>query len=324
MPLRRPLPSASLVLFALLPGALCAENWTLGISQSLEEPTDGASRGLHFGVDPLDFFPASNSEGNVPVASVTHLYRFESDFDSLPGDISSHEFSVFAPVLPLSYDRLRLGVAVSYRANWFDTSDPLLLPDDTLHAIRLPMIGVYDISDRWLAGAMVMPGYAGDGSSFSDGFSILSALAVGYNYSPRLQLFGGVLYAHGFDETTILPGIGLIWKPADSWSVALLPPFASVSYRFGDDWIFSLVGRYDGPTWNVEADDSGPERDILMREIRVGLKVERRLANRVWAFVMGGANFGRRMEIESLSNTSLQEDDLDAGLFLQGGLNLRF
>lgn len=287
-------------------------------------PLTGQTSGLHFGIDPISFFGSHSQSGGVPVGTARYTHRFETDFDTLPGDLSSHEANFFAPLLPLSYDRFRLIAAASYRVNWFDTSAPLLLPDDTLHAFRLPVVGLYDLSDKWLLGGLVMPGYSGDGSEFDDGFSLLSGLVAGYKHSESLKFFAGAMYSHGFDEDLVFPGVGFMWRATDDLSVSLLPPWASVSYRFGEDWIFSLFGRYDSATWNVESDAAGPARDINIREFRTGLRVERRLANLIWLNLAGGVSLARRMEIETTSSTSLQEDDIDPGAFIQAGLNFRY
>jgi hypothetical protein len=286
----------------------------------------GQTSALHFGIDPMSFFEsrADISARGTPVGMAHYTHRFEADFDSLPGDISSHETNLLTPLLPLSYDRFRFLAAASYRVNWFDTSSPILLPDDTLHSVRLPVGVIYEVSDRWLASGFAMPGYSGDGSDFSDGFSILSTILFGYKHSERLRFFAGGVYFHGFDEDNLFPGLGLLWDATDDLSVMLLPPWAALNYRFGEDWLFSLFGRYEKPTWNVEADSAGPSRDISMRELRAGLRVERRIANRFWLSLAGGVSFARQMEVETTSGTSLQKSDIDPGAFIQTGFTFRY
>lgn len=283
-----------------------------------------AANGLHIGVDPIRFFSSGSGNGGAAVGNARYMQRFESGFDSLPEDISSHELSLFAPILPLSYDRLRVVTFASYRANWFDTTTPTLVPDDVLHSLQLPVVALYDISDQWMVGGMVMPGVSGDLSSGSDGFSILSALGVGYSHSDSLKFFVGALHSYGFDENRFLPGAGFMWRASAKLSVNVLPPLARVSYDYSEDYKISLFARYDSPTWNVEADAAGPARDINIREIRAGLRLERRLSDQFWAFIAGGVSFGRRLEVETLGSTSLRESDIDPGAFVQGGLNLRF
>jgi hypothetical protein len=280
--------------------------------------------GLHLGIDPISFFSSDSGGDGVPVVNARYMHRFDSDFDSLAGEISSDEFSVITPILPLTYDRLRVAAFASYRANWIDTSTPTLIPDDTLHALRLPVVAAYELSDKWLLGGMVMPGLSGDLENADDGFSILSILGVGYGYSDRLKIFAGALHSYGFDENHFFPGAGFLWQASDDLSVSVLPPFASVTYSGWEDYKLSLFGRYDSPTWNVEADAAGPDRDINLRELRVGLRLERRLTEKSWAYLGTGFTFARRLEIETTSSSSLQEDDIDPGLFLQGGLSLRF
>ena len=41
-------------------------------------------------------------------------------------------------------------------------------------------------------------------------------------------------------------------------------PIGGVSYSVNPNWMLSLYGEYDSPTWRVKADGSGPSRDISM------------------------------------------------------------
>jgi hypothetical protein len=255
---------------------------------------------------------------------VSYRHEFEADFDTLPGDVSVDEGSIFLPILPLSNGDWRLITFLNYRVTSFDTSVPNLLPRDTLHSISLPVTLLYDYSDKWAFGGMVMPALSGDLSDAGDAFSFSAAVGAGYAQNPNLRWFGGVFYSSGFGEDLLVPGLGVMWRPANDWTVNILPPLANVSWRFHEDYFLSLVGRYQSTTWNVEADAAGPDRDVNVRGLRLALALERRVAEHIWASLAVGYVFGREMEIENLGDTTLQKDDIDAAPFVQGGLNLRF
>ena len=107
-----------------------------------------------------------------------------------------------------------------------------------------------------------------------------------------------------------------MWNPTPDLSVNILPPFATVSWRFREDYMLSMFARYESATWNVDADNAGPARDVNMSSARAGLRLERRMTEHLWAQVSAGYSFGREMEIENLSNNTLQKDDIDSSPFV--------
>lgn len=97
-----------------------------------------------------------------------------------------------------------------------------------------------------------------------------------------------------------------------------------MDYKKVDRILFSrrlILFKYGSRT-NVDA--LGPDRDIKVSSMRVGLKVEHRFNDLCWAYLAGGLSFARNLEIEDLQSNSLQEDDIDAAPFVQFGLNLRY
>ncbi len=313
----------TLVLSALAV-ALSPVSLYAGVSTPAEPmDTSSASSGWHYGTDTIDFFEGAGLRG-MPIGEMSFTSVFDGDYDNLPGKVSANEFSVFAPILPLSNGRLRFLAYLSYTATEFDTSVPNLLPTDTLHSLSMPIALLYDQSDKWMFGAMIMPGISGDMENTNDAFSFSAFAGFGYKAAPNLRWLGGVFYTDGFGDDLIVPGVGVMWNPSPDWSVTVLPPFAEVSWRFQENYLLSLFARYSSTTWNVENDAAGPNRDVNMTSTRVGLRLERRLSELLWAQVSAGYVLGREMQIESPGNTTLQKDDIDPAPFVQIGLNLRY
>lgn len=301
---------------------LCPAAMSAGELPSMAPASTPAS-GWHFGMDPMDFMSGSGRDG-FPAGRLSYTHVFDADYDNLPGEVSVNEFSLFAPILPLSNGPLRVVAFLGYSATTFDTSVPNLLPEDTLHSISLPVAVLYEMSDKWLLGGMVIPELSGDLDNTSDAFSLSAFAGFGYRPSPNIRWFGGVFYSDGFGDDFIAPGIGLIWTPSPEWTVNLLPPVASVNWQFSEDYYLSMFARFESTTWNVSADSAGPDRDVQMSSTRVGLSLERRVSENLWAQVSAGYSLGREMEIENLNNSNLQEDDIDPAPFVQIGLNLRY
>ncbi|MGD9420253.1 MAG: DUF6268 family outer membrane beta-barrel protein [Verrucomicrobiota bacterium JB025] len=286
---------------------------------------DALTGSAAIGTSPLRF-GRRNSDSELPgysFAGIKYNHTFAADFDSLPGDVSSDEFSATFPILPLDFDQFRLFALGRYSATRYNTSDSNLLTLDTLHRFRLPVIFLHDISDKWIWGAMLMPGFSGNQSS-SDDLTIAAALGFGYAFSDEFLLFAGGYYSYGFHDHFAVPGIGFIWRPDPLWEVSVLGPMGAVNYRIHENWTLSLFGEYKSPTWHVGADSLGPDRDIEMSALQLGLKAEYHLGGIFWASLAGGYSVFRNMEIEDNDNHTLLDEDLDPAPFVEAGLKLRF
>jgi hypothetical protein len=106
--------------------------------------------------------------------------------------------------------------------------------------------------------------------------------------------------------------------------VFLLPPTGGVSYSIDDRTVLSLIGSYDSGRWNIAADGAGPERNVYVRNVRAGVKLERHLFGLAWGYLHGGYSFLRKLEIDDQDENSLVDEDIKPGPFLQVGLNARF
>jgi len=261
------------------------------------------------------------------VGTAAYTHKFTSDFDDKSlGDVSSDIFSIWAPFLALNREQYHLFAWINYGTNKYKVGNNTslnMLPESTMQSIYMPVVFIHDISEKWLWGGMVMPTYSGTGSN-SDNFAISGAAGVGYTYSPQLQLFGGVYYYNGFNDDLLLPGAGFIWRPNERWEVTLLPPIGGVSYSINDNLLVSLYGQYESPTWHAEADDLGPKRDVNMKSLRIGLKLEYNIHEWFWAYAAGGLSMGQSLEVENSNNDTLQKSDIDASPYVQVGLNIRF
>ena len=259
------------------------------------------------------------------VGTAYHLHQFKSDFEDGGGDLRSDDFSLWTPVLPVNLGDFHLFGFASYRATWFRSSLPELLPGNDLNVFRFPVAFVHDVSERWMWGGFVMPGYGGAASSWnSEGFSLSALLGAAYAWSPRFNLGAGVLYYTGFNQSYVAPGVGFTWRPVDDWELFLIPPSAGITCSINEKTLLSAGGTYDSARWNFAADGAAPERNIHIRRVRVGLKLERQIGGPVWGYVSGGYSLFRKLEIEDRDGTLLREEDIEPAPYVQVGVNARF
>lgn len=279
-----------------------------------------------FGVPNIEFFSRESHSTNLPsypAGTLSYTYDFETDFDESPGDISSQELSFWAPIAGFNMGDHHIIAAFGYNATKFDTSEETPLTEDWLHDFYLPVGYVYELSDKWIIGGMAMPGYTGDLNS-SDNFGFYAAAGAGYSFCPEFQLAAGVFYSTGYGEDDLIPGIQFMWNPNEQWELYLLGPILGASYSVSETTIVGLTAQVSSPTWNVEADSTGPDRDIEVSEIRVGLKVEHQLSEYFWATASAGYLFAREIDIEDEKDREILKEDIDSGAYARFGINLRF
>lgn len=318
------LPSI-LLLSSLTLSSLHAGDWAQDLTNS-PDPGSPARKQNVFGAPDLKF--GRNAAGSMlpgyTVGTVAYRHQFETDFDSLPGEVSSDQVSFAMPILPLNFGNLHIIAALLYEGTKFNTTGNTMLTEHTLHDISLPVVFLNDRSEKWIWGGMVMPSFSGDLTS-SNNFSISAAAGVGYAFSPTLTLAGGVYYSHGIDDDNLfIPGVVFTWRPNEKMEVFFFGVTGGVSYAINESWIVSLYGEYNPAEWHVEADKTGPDRNIEVDTFDIGLKLEHRISELFWIRASGGYSFARELTIENLSGSTIQESDIDAGPFVQAGLNLRF
>jgi len=258
------------------------------------------------------------------VGTLNYAHRFAGDFDSLAGDITSDEFRFWTPIAAFNRGEYHLFAWLGYGADKYYTSFPSLMTKHTLQSAKMPIVFLDDVSENWLWGVMVMPEYSGTESS-SDNFAVSVAGGVGYSVNDNLELFAGVYYFHGFGSDTVIPGAAFIWRPIRQVEVYLLPPMGGISYSVNENFFLSLYGQYDSPDWHVEADKVGPDRDISVSGLRLGLKAEYHIYGLAWAYAAAGYTVFREYDVDFVdSAVSMEKSDIDPSPYIEFGFNARF
>lgn len=321
-------PITSLAFLALGLASLITSPLSAGdsVADTLAPASDtNADKQKWFGPPHIQF-ARQNSDSQLPgyaVGTVNYMHQFTADFDDMPGDVSSDSFNLWVPIAGFNNDNYHLFAWFNYGATKYNTSEPSLLTEHTLESIYMPVVFIHDISEQWIWGAMVMPSYSGAQSN-SDNFAISAAAGVGYSYNDSLELFAGAYYYNGFGEEYIIPGLAFIWRPAPRWEAYLLPPVGGISYNVNERLFVSLIGQYSSPTWHVTDDRDGPDRDINISSLRIGLKAEFNVYKKIWAFASAGVVLGQELDIENSKDHSIEESDIDTAGYVRAGFNYRF
>ncbi|MFC4992370.1 DUF6268 family outer membrane beta-barrel protein [Rubritalea tangerina] len=283
--------------------------------------------GFYIGAPHLEFFTRSQSTTtDLPgyfVAYAGYQHQFASDFDSLPGDVKSDEFSFLAPVLPLNYNDWHLISFLYYTQLEFKTSSPNLLPNTNLHSINLPIAIVKEHGHEWISGAFVMPSWNGDFDA-GDNDGIAAGAGLGYVFNPDFRFLVGAYYSHYYGNDFLIPVVQLIYRPCTDVEAYILGPIAGVSYSVNEDCFLGLSARFSSPTWKVKADQYGPERTINVGKVNLAFRAEHRLYKNIWGGIDLGYSFARSLKVEDLNNNTLQESDIKPGPFASISINYRY
>jgi hypothetical protein len=260
---------------------------------------------------------------NYFIGFAGYQHKFEADYDDLDGNISSDEFSLLAPLLPVNYGDWHLISFLYYTNTQFETNGFPLIPESNLHSINLPIALLKEHGHRWISGAFVMPSWNGDFEA-SDNDGIAAAAGVGYVFNPDFRFLLGAYYSEYFGNDFFIPAIQLIYRPCTNVEAYILGPIAGISYSINDDWFVGTNLRFSSPTWKVEADSDGPERTINATRINWALRTEHRLYKNIWGSFECGYTFGRQVKVEDIDNNTLQESDIEPGPFVGLNVNYRF
>jgi hypothetical protein len=195
------------------------------------------------------------------------------------------------------------------------------LPDvpEHLYDLSFEMTAGMPLGEDWIVMAAVSPGVFTDFSGGAgDTFRIPVRLLAFYKWSDALTVAGGVLYLDRKD-VSLLPAVGLSYKPNDHFHVELWFPRPKISWRYlkrpaFERWVY-VVGEFGGGSWGVERDDGRPDT-FSYRDYRAMVGVEQRAENGLSWYSEAGLIFNRSYELDQ-ANTSV---DLDNTAGMQFGI----
>lgn len=263
--------------------------------------------------------PALLGFGPPGFSSVVTVSR-AMDFSNGGGAVDYTDGRALLPVWAHeTEDGTVFGATLAYGWASLDASGALGLPRQNLHTLELQLTAAHfpKGDEGWMGLAIVSPGLATDFKSVSsDDFAFSAIVVAGYQFSPRFTLSAAAFYAHSIGEDTVVPGIGVVWRPNDHWIVQLTPPIGAVGWSPSKDWTFSLSAYPSGGAWGV--DQAGQDRNIEAIQLegwRAGLGVERRVGDHLRLSAQVGMNFGGQLELRDRNGGVLFSRDLDSSPF---------
>jgi hypothetical protein len=160
------------------------------------------------------------------------------------------------------------------------------------------------------------PGWYSDFQQ-SDGDAFrMGARAVGaFTCTPEIQAVAGLAFLDRFD-VSILPVGGVIWMPSPDRRYELLIPRPKAAWRLDEGcefgrWVY-IAGEFGGGMWAIER-ANGREDQMVYRDYRLVLGLERTTCDGLYTRIEAGYVFGRKIEYNSG-----RENELDPTLMVRG------
>ncbi|QDU92586.1 hypothetical protein Pla8534_03340 [Lignipirellula cremea] len=194
-------------------------------------------------------------------------------------------------------------VTPSFGVTQFDSPLGIDLPSEVYRA-SATLMWMKKSSDRVSYMVALSPGISSDLEATDQAFRLFGFGLMTYQWTPTVQLTLGAAYT-GRNDLPVLPNVGLIWTPTEDWRVEVTAPRPRVARRLhhlpwsdsgGEDWVY-LAGELGGGTWAVRQ-PSGVDDLLTIRDFRLLLGYERKLASGCNGRIEVGYVFGREIEFE--------------------------
>lgn len=221
-----------------------------------------------------------------------------------------------------------IGVGLSYGGARLDASHLLGLDPQTLQTIEIQFTAAHfpSTDTGWMGLLIVSPGLASDLNKIgSNDLNFKTIAVVGWQFSDTFTLAAAGFYSHTIGEDTAVPGVGIIWRPTDTFIVQLTPPIGAIGWTPSPDWTFSLAAYPGGGSWAVDQQGTdGNVEAIALSVWRAGLGVEHRFGKNWSVTALAGANFGGSLELRGEDQRVIEQRDLQPSAFGLFGVSWNF
>ncbi len=233
-----------------------------------------------------------------------------------PGDVSDTNTNLSLGFLSVAsgkrftFGRTMLSLRPQFQALFLGETG-LGLPDQ-IYGLTMDVQVEQPLSRKLSIQVAATPGLYTDWQNLSsEAFRVPARVFASYRSGPKLVLLGGVVYT-AQPDLPIIPAVGAIWSPNDTWRFELIAPRPRVVYRWNEAWQSYGLFSFDSSTYAIET--RGRDELFQYRDFRVALGAEYTSPNKVRWFSEVGAAFGRKLDLD------LSKDrNLEAGVFLRGG-----
>ncbi|MBN8596230.1 MAG: TonB-dependent receptor [Planctomycetes bacterium] len=267
------------------------------------------------------------------VLDVSANYRFRGDLDNNAGSVGIFRtgmgVTITAPVPP----RNRLSVTLGTEQSYYDFSSSAMLvagggqPWDHIQSYTAGANFATQWSETVSSLLIGNINFAGEGSAaFGDGFTGGGGAALILKLSEGFDLTGGVYVRSRLGGGVyVFPIVGIDWRINKQWRLSNEnQPGLYLSYEIDEHWRLSVGARYDYQEFRLENDGVVPDGIGSDERVPATFGVDWTPTPNITVQARVGAMLYQKLKVRNSSRDTLGESDVDPGLYLSGGLVLRF
>ena len=272
----------------------------------------------------LTFSPYASAEEEPPSKVVLESkYLPETGVDAQSGDLAiseskfsfEHEFKV--------QDRLPVTFSIMDKHTDINSDVAVFLPSNLVGrsiGLGAKFPAPFTSSENYFVGMDVFPSMYTDGwnESSASAFRIPFRTYLIYKRDENFIVVAGLSVRPSFD-TTVLPVLGLIYRPNDQLSFNLASDNPNITYKLTDKT--SILVEADLVNDEYEVTRNGEKGRVLFyREISTGAGVEHSFTENIKGLVSVGGVFGRTIKYED-DNGKVQPD---SGMYVKARVTVGF
>jgi hypothetical protein len=158
------------------------------------------------------------------------------------------------------------------------------------------------VTPQWGLDFAVTPGVYSDFKQDSNNaFRLTGHGAAAWTWTDKAKIVLGAAYLD-MPDTNVIPIGGLLWTPTDDWNFELIFPHPKIARRMywtgqadeqTQDWAY-VAGEFTNDQWSFRQ-TNGASDQVLLRDYRLILGVERKVIDGLSSRVEIGYVFGRRV-----------------------------
>ena len=237
-------------------------------------------------------------------------------------EIGINQWAIMSPIFYRKAEGWSFGAGFRYESSDLAFSNALMLDEDSLHSLDLPLFLSKEQSDKLEWMFLFNTTAAGDYEQINgDLFNFLALGGAHYKKSATFEWFFGAVYITGFDDNLFLPAIGIHWKPSKQTDFFFAGPYLRYRYSLNDSIDLILGGNLSGNRWNTEAGYG--ERDFRLLSYRLSFTLQWNLDEEHAIFASMGTEFAREVKITNAAGTTLLEKDLGSAPHFEIGYRFR-
>jgi hypothetical protein len=220
-------------------------------------------------------------------------------------------------------------VSLGWQRSWYDFDSPSVFgasaPWDEINEIDLSFVYRARINEKWSwFGGGGVNSAGEDGADFGDTLTGGGVLGVGYAFSEKFRLTGGLLVRSQLEEeVSFVPIIGVDWKIAEKWRLStdyrrsIFPrPSVSLIHSVSDSLDVALSVGYETRVFRLDEDGTNPDGVARERRVPVEVIADWKISPNVSLNAMAGVSTWGRYRLDDSTGTRITQSEVEpAGIF---------